>query len=368
MSTATYQMTPDEAFLREALKIGRAKIQQLSMKALGKVDAQLQCRVQHLDVEHVRRLSAIHDETGIIAPIVVFEDAKSGARWIADGFHRHRMLEMKRAPAIRAYVINGTRLDALEFSTMCNRQLCLPRTREDVRKAIEMLLEVEQYRVWGDNKIGEHVGCSPSLVRRIRIAWHEKKLIPMPERFEGRDGSQRRSRSKMKDGTQLPMLRQAVFRKGERKYNYFSTKHKGQTIYLGRSEEQATEKLAALHATICSKKRKVGARNLYAMLQRYCAATSVIPPYSHNSYPGIIAFQVHGAIIVGCEFQNAKALPLAIGILECADEIAGPGLRRIVACYPEDGPSITIELYRKRGYEFLMPDKVLAAFATTGIS
>ena len=182
-TVANYRMTPDEAYLREAVKSGRAKLTQLSMKALGKPDTRLQCRVQHLDVEHVRRLDLIDEETGSIAPIVVFEPS-DGTYLIADGFHRHRMKEIKRAEWIAAYVMKGTRLDALEFFNLCNRQLCLPRTREDIRKAINLLLSEDHWFWKSDGAIATHIGCAVATVTKRRTEWCKEKGIPFPRTYE----------------------------------------------------------------------------------------------------------------------------------------------------------------------------------------
>lgn len=142
MSSARHlELTPDEVFLEEALRSGKAIKTEISMKALGKPDVQFQARVIHLDMTHVHRLSMNLENQGFLAHVVVFRDTK-GKLCLADGFHRHECYRKAGKAAIPAYQVTGDRNEAIEFAAMCNRQNCLGRTKDDERKAIKMLLNV----------------------------------------------------------------------------------------------------------------------------------------------------------------------------------------------------------------------------------
>ncbi len=163
------------------------------MKALGKPDLSLQARVNHLDMTHVHRLSAILESQNVLAPVIIFCD-KKGKLWLADGFHRHECYRKARKEAIPAYQIEGERLEAIEFATMCNRHTCLGRTREDIRKAIYMVFEMSQWFNRADEWIAVHIGCGAGTVSRARYDFCKSRSRPIPERLETQLGNRVASR------------------------------------------------------------------------------------------------------------------------------------------------------------------------------
>lgn len=181
------EMFPDEAYLAEALRDGRAIRTEISMKALGKPDTRLQAREKHLDLGHVHMLHEILNREGQLAPTVVFKD-KAGKLWMADGFHRHEAYRRAGLRMIPAYQVEGEYRDAIEYATMCNRRLCLARRPEDIRKAIEILLADEVWFLRADGWIADHVGCSQGPVSRTRHRFCEQRSIALPSELKGRDG------------------------------------------------------------------------------------------------------------------------------------------------------------------------------------
>jgi hypothetical protein len=183
------EMAPDEVFLQEALKSGKAKlVEELSMKAIGKPDLTYQARVNHIDMDHVHRLSIIHDQDAKLSPVVMFMAiCGSIVRYIlADGFHRHEVCRRKGLPAIRAYVVHVA-MDQIEhearmFAAMCNQIVSLPRTKDDERKAVEMLFSDAVCWEWSDSRIAKHCGIASSVtVKKYRVNYSHQRNIAMPD-------------------------------------------------------------------------------------------------------------------------------------------------------------------------------------------
>ena len=179
------EMFPDEKYLADAIKDGRATRQLVSMKALGKPDTRLQAREQHLDMDHVRMLAEILERDGQLSPAVVFRD-KAGKLWLADGFHRHEVYRRAGKAGFPAWQIDGEFRDAIEYATMCNRRLCLARKPGDIRKAIEILLADDSWFERADAWIGDHVGCCGSTVGRVRELFCKARGIEVPRSVKTR--------------------------------------------------------------------------------------------------------------------------------------------------------------------------------------
>ena len=184
------ELTPDEQFIMQAVQDGRAKRIDVSMKAIGTPDVKLQARVTHLDTNHCHRLDKARQLTGALAPIVLFRGGKPEKLYLGDGHHRHWVYRNANLPTIPAWVIDSSNpeLEALEFATMCNREMCLGRTEDDVRRAVIMLLENPIWWLRSNTWIGEHVGCSTTMVSRIRIWFCGEFGKELPDKIQGRNG------------------------------------------------------------------------------------------------------------------------------------------------------------------------------------
>lgn len=98
----------------------------------------------------------------VFPPIVTYYD---GAEyWLADGFHRLAAAERAGHSAIDCEIRQGTRRDAILYSVGANANHGLQRTREDVRRAIDLLLRDEEWREWSDSAIAGKVGCNHKTV------------------------------------------------------------------------------------------------------------------------------------------------------------------------------------------------------------
>ena len=71
---------------------------------------------------------------------------------------------------IPADIRQGTRRDAVLFSTGANATHGLPRTREDKWRAVETLLLGEEWGKWADREIGRRTGTDHKFVAKVRAA------------------------------------------------------------------------------------------------------------------------------------------------------------------------------------------------------
>lgn len=99
-------------------------------------------------------------------PVTLFFDGSS--YWLADGFHRYHATRKIGAMKIAADVREGTQRDAILHSAGSNGTHGLRRTNEDKRRAVQSLLDDDEWSQWSDRKIAEHCGVSAPFVSAIR--------------------------------------------------------------------------------------------------------------------------------------------------------------------------------------------------------
>jgi hypothetical protein len=359
MSTAKkMDLAPDEVYLQAALKEGRATVQQVSMKALGKPDTAFQARVNHLSMDHVHRLAGCYDLDGKLSPVVIFRavEGRKTRMILADGFHRHEVHRRKGVPAIRAYVIDVA-MDRIEheaklFATMCNQVTLLARTREDIRKAIEMLFEDQECRDWSDTKIARHCGTGHQTVASLRMSYCERNNIKIPDRVIGSNGKSMPYKTSKTTG--VPAITKNP------QGNLFSVVGKTY-VPLGRDPKMAEEKLSRIIDSKKQKRTVVRIDGLQSFLTHRGIYAETITGQDRH-LPGLGGLKGRGFILVTTTFDNADAVPTVFGRVFLLHELVGnPQARKIVVCYSEDGPQETISLARKLGVEFLNPDELLSS-------
>lgn len=119
-----------------------------------------------LDQETISSYSA-EMSNGIVFPdIVVFYDGSK--YWIADGFHRIKAAMQADIETINAEIKQGTRRDAILYSAGANNAHGLRRTNADKRRAVQMLLEDDEWSKWPDMEIARRCGVSHTFVQNMR--------------------------------------------------------------------------------------------------------------------------------------------------------------------------------------------------------
>lgn len=149
-----------------------------------------------LDAEHVARLREALIAGATLPALAVFHDGE--AYWLADGFHRLAAWRETLAAGgvgakeyIACQVQQGTRRDAVLYSTGANRAHGLPRSRDDLQRAIETLLRDEEWRRWSDREIARRIGCSDKTVGARRKVLEATADIPQSETRTSADGRER---------------------------------------------------------------------------------------------------------------------------------------------------------------------------------
>lgn len=111
-------------------------------------------------------------------PITVFYDGSY--YWLADGFHRVNAHVMHGRANVLADVRRGTCRDAVLYSVGANASHGLRRTNADKRRAVETLLNDDEWGGWSDREIARRCGVDNSFVSRLRKAVTVDE--PQPER------------------------------------------------------------------------------------------------------------------------------------------------------------------------------------------
>jgi hypothetical protein len=116
--------------------------------------------------------------------------------WLADGFYRLEARRKLGQNAIGAHVRQGSQRDAILFSLGANARHGLPRTPEDKRRAVLVMLRDPEWASWSDAVIAERVRVSVPLVRKLRHQVDEETTDhgeavsgeTKPTKRRGRDG------------------------------------------------------------------------------------------------------------------------------------------------------------------------------------
>lgn len=128
---------------------------------------------ESIDEGVVAKYAAIIDE---LPPIVTFfdgtKDEEGQTDWIADGFHRYHAHAKAGRETIKAERKKGTKRDAILYSVGANAAHGNPRTPDDERRAVNILLRDKEWNRWSDYEIAKQCKVSHDLVQRLR-----KKIV-----------------------------------------------------------------------------------------------------------------------------------------------------------------------------------------------
>jgi hypothetical protein len=130
-----------------------------------RIDGGTQPRVA-IDEDVVGEYADLYVEGVDLPAVTVFHDGST--YWLADGFHRYWASKRAERETIAVDVQQGTRRDAILYSVGANASHGLRRTNEDKRKAIQTLLEDEEWCQWSDNAIAKQCGVSDKTVGNVR--------------------------------------------------------------------------------------------------------------------------------------------------------------------------------------------------------
>lgn len=114
-----------------------------------------------------------------------------GTYWLADGFHRIEAAARAGLGTVPCDVRPGSRRDAVLYAVGANSSHGLRRTRQDVRRAIELLVRDEEWGKWSNAEIARRVGCTDKTVAVVRGELEATSEIPRLDTRMGADGKAR---------------------------------------------------------------------------------------------------------------------------------------------------------------------------------
>lgn len=304
-------------------------IQILSLEAI-KVDRSLQSRVK-TSLEYQREFSDAMLQGTVFPPVVVFFDGTT--YWLADGFHRVGAAKQvaKFDPTfrgIRAEVRPGSYRDALIYSTGANKAFSIPRTDQDKRKAVEMLLDDPETFRWSLNRIADHVGVKKNTVQRWRTEFCFQKNIEPPSEVESKNGTVYPARIGKKKGRRAEWFR-----------------NRGDT---SKSAETSTPVLNPSDIQGWLSRRKL-------FFQSFGTP---------GPWPDASGLFGHGCVCTICDFARGQSFSKAIGnvlLLREYQALQDPqmdrtiGIDTVVICYRDQVPNLAKTLAERLGVQLLAP-------------
>lgn len=330
-----------------ATKAAKHPVQELAMRAIT-VDHDLQSRVT-TSVEYQREFSEAMLRGDEFPPITVFFDGKK--YWMADGFHRFGAAKSIGRVSIRAEIHKGTRRDAIIYSAGANQEISIPRTREDKRKAVLMLMGDDEWFAKALSVIASHVGVSSRLVQAIRAAYCQEVGKALPQEVETASGRRRLA--------QHPCKRTG-FRARAYSNNQggFITTLQGKTHYLGTDCEKANDQAAELASTAFAKlqQQRTGLEDL----GRWLLTRGVFV-----NKPGNAPLHGMGQIWLGQNYivavtqgGKASAVPEVVGRVLLNQAKWMPAGRAIV-CHVDLPKCEAQRVAESMGIEFMTPDELV---------
>lgn len=114
--------------------------------------------------EYAERLKAGNE----FPPVVLFYDRAEDVYYMGDGFHRYHAHKLNQKKTISAEIKKGDLRDAVLFAVEANTTHGLKRTSADKRRAVQTLLEDEEWGKWSDREISRRCLVSNKFVGDIR--------------------------------------------------------------------------------------------------------------------------------------------------------------------------------------------------------
>ena len=130
------------------------------------VDVEIVGRADGLDSEIVQTYADRMEAGDVFPPIELVGDGD--VFWLVDGQHRLEAAKRINGEQMSANVTKGDRWDALEMSCATNAEHGKPRTNEDKRQKVLMLLEGERWKGWSSRKIASLCKVSHPFVLKLR--------------------------------------------------------------------------------------------------------------------------------------------------------------------------------------------------------
>ena len=133
-----------------------------------RIDGGTQPRAE-LNQDTVAEYAELYKATpSTMPPVTLFFDG--AVYWLADGFHRYFGAKAAGKDRIAEEVTPGTLRDAILFSLSANSRHGLKRSNADKRKAVQTLLDDDEWSKWSDHELARRCAVSVSFVGDLRKA------------------------------------------------------------------------------------------------------------------------------------------------------------------------------------------------------
>ncbi len=310
-----------------------------------------------IDKDWVSQLATFRREGSEFPPARAYQ-LPDGRLILAEGHHRRWALLGENEADMLCDVVDGTMEEAIVYAAGSNKSNGVkPMSPKDVTKALEMLLAVDKWWHYSNQKIADHVGCSCGKVFAImtRISRETGKEIPRTK--EAIDGSVRNNFIRHNS-------RQVAIYKNSGQH-FYRASYKGNRFF-GSTQKEVREKLQLVFSE--EDKRVNLIAKVGGIIRRHGFKSF---NWNGKKYPGITGHYSDGIVAIPCDFKKRDSLLESVGSLEflliaIGKSIAGrqknrQTFRSVIVCYRNDGPKEAIELFEQAGYEFMTPDELIAS-------
>ncbi len=198
--------------------------------------------------------------------------------------------------------------------------------------------------------IAGHIGVSSSTVGRYRVKFCDERSIPLPDKIETADGQAR-------------IYKRLVGRPRNTSIiggnPQFRASFNGKEHYLSSDPNVAKDRANEIAESIRAKNARLEHVNFLSWLRRRMNVEAVS---SQGRVPGIKGIKIRGAILVPCLIGSVPSLVEAVGAVLITRQYVDRTAEMVIVCYPEDGPTSTMELARQIGVKFMTPQQVVDKF------
>ncbi len=118
-----------------------------------------------VDDDVMKRYAALMKDGVEFPPVEITADGKNN--YLTDGFHRYFAHLKLGKKYIEAFVVEGTRREAIFVSFSANKTNAFPRQAGTVGGIIEKILKDEEWAKMSQSAIADYVGCTQQYVNKI---------------------------------------------------------------------------------------------------------------------------------------------------------------------------------------------------------
>jgi hypothetical protein len=155
-----------------------------------------------LNEEAVEDYKAAYQAGEQLPEVALFHDGTD--YWMGDGFHRHEAAKRAGLRFLPVVVRKGTQRDALLYSAGANATNGVRRTKEDKRRAVELLLQDQEWSQATSRWIAERCHVSHTFVDKLR-AGHASAYASSGNVATARNGESETPQTRMaSDGRRVP--------------------------------------------------------------------------------------------------------------------------------------------------------------------